>query len=152
MVQRTGWRALHAAAGLIGFLTIAAFMVSTIVVELSGDVAAVAEVKAAIVKGLFLLIPALALTGASGFHLAGRAPKGLAGRKFRRMRIVAGNGLLLLVPAALYLHWKAAAGDFDEMFLLVQAVEVMAGTLNLGLIGLNIRDGLRLTGRLKSIA
>jgi hypothetical protein len=63
------------------------------------------------------------------------------------MPVIAGNGLLILVPAALVLDRWAAAGAFDARFYIVQAVELLAGGTNLTLIGLNMRDGLRLSGR-----
>jgi hypothetical protein len=43
----------------------------------------------------------------------------------------------------------AAAGRFDTTFYLLQGVELIAGAINIGLMGLNIRDGLRLSGRLR---
>lgn len=38
---------------------------------------------------------------------------------------------------------------FDSRFYLVQGLELLTGALNLTLMGLNIRDGLRLSGRLR---
>jgi hypothetical protein len=64
------------------------------------------------------------------------------------MSIIAGNGLLILVPSAFYLASKAAAGDFDAWFYGVQALELAAGATNIALMALNVRDGLRLGGRL----
>ena len=58
-------------------------------------------------------------------------------------------GLLVLVPCALVLNRWAAAGAFDAMFYAVQALELVAGAVNLTLMGLNIRDGLRISGRLR---
>jgi hypothetical protein len=64
------------------------------------------------------------------------------------MPFIAANGLLILVPAAVFLALRAQAGLLDGVFYGVQAVELAAGAANLTLIGLNIRDGLRL-GRLR---
>lgn len=134
----------HAIAGGIAFITILVFFSATVIVEVGGDPAAIARAKAAIVQGLWLLIPALMLTGASGFALArGRSGRLLAAKQ-RRMPFIAGNGLLILLPAALLLDRWAAAGQFDGMFYTVQAVELLAGAVNLTLMGLNIRDGVRL--------
>jgi hypothetical protein len=137
----------HAIVGSIAFMTILVFLVSTVAVELGGDAAAIARVKAAIVQGLWLLIPALMLTGASGFALARNRSGKLLAAKQKRMPFIAGNGLLILLPAALLLEHWAAAGRFDGMFYTVQAVELLAGAINLTLIGLNIRDGVRLRSR-----
>ena len=43
----------------------------------------------------------------------------------------------------------AAAGRFDTAFYVVQAAEPVAGTVNFVLMGLNVRDGLRIAGRLR---
>jgi hypothetical protein len=139
---------LHPIAGIAGFLTILLFWTATVASELFGTVEAVVAVKRAIPWGFTLLIPSLALAGASGFRMAGGASAPLIVRKKRRMPIIAGNGILVLVPAALYLSALASRGDFGTAFYAVQAVELMAGALNITLMGLNVRDGLRLTGRL----
>jgi hypothetical protein len=65
------------------------------------------------------------------------------------MPVIAGNGLLILVPAAIVLDRWAAAGVFDARFYVVQALELVAGGTNLTLRELNMRDGLRLSGRLR---
>ena len=139
---------LHAIAGLLAGATILTFWLSTVAVELGGNAAAMTTVKTAIPWGLLLLIPSLALTGATGFRLAGNRRDALVQAKRRRMPIIAANGLLVLVPTAFFLAWRASAGLFDDVFYAVQAVELLAGAVNLALIGLNLRDGLRASGRL----
>ena len=69
--------------------------------------------------------------------------------KKTRMPVIALNGLLILVPAAWFLASKAAAGEFDNTFYAVQAIELVAGAANLTMMGLNIRDGLRMTGKIR---
>jgi hypothetical protein len=141
---------LHLAAALLATLTIALFFSSTVVVEVAGGHPAVARVKSLIVvPGLFVLVPAIAVTGGTGFALSRRWQGALVARKKRRMPVIAGNGLLILVPAAIVLDRWAAAGAFDARFNLVQAVELIAGGTNLTLMALNIRDGLRLSGRFR---
>jgi hypothetical protein len=139
---------VHPIAGVVAFLTILTFWLSTVTAELAGTPATVAAVKQAIPWGFLLLVPALAITGASGFRLAGGSPSGLIARKRRRMPVIAANGLVILVPAALYLAMLAGRGEFGGRFYAVQAVELLAGAVNLSLMALNIRDGLRATGRL----
>lgn len=137
-------RVVHALAGALAMLTILSFLVATAVAEVFLSEAAVAAVKHAILDGLWVLIPALAITGGSGFALAGGRPGRLVAGKKRRMRVIAGNGLLILLPAAFFLAHKAAAGELDAAFYTVQAVEWLAGAAQLALLGLNARDGLRL--------
>ena len=140
---------IHPIAGVIAMLTIATFLTATLFSELFGSAATVAEVKTAIAWGLLLLVPAVALTGGSGVIRAKGRRSGLVGVKLKRMRIIAGNGVVVLVPAALFLAWKALSGQFDAAFYAVQALELAAGATNLALLGLSMRDGLKMTGRLR---
>ena len=116
------------------------------------DRASVAAVKGAVLSGMWLLIPSMAATGSSGFSLA----KGRGGRlvsvKSQRMKIVAANGLLVLRPSAFVLASWANAGRFDGVFYALQGVELVAGAVNFSLLMLNMRDGLKLSGRLTSKA
>ncbi len=136
-------RALHAGAGAIAWLTILAFWTGTVAVELLGTPSAIATVKTAILWGLALLIPALATTGLSGHRLAAGRTDRWSLTKVRRLQFAALNGVLILVPAAVFLAWKAQAGALDATFYAVQAVELVAGAANLTLLGLNARDGWR---------
>lgn len=140
----------HFLAGLLATVTIATFFLSTILVELFGSHQAVATIKSLIVvPGLFVLVPAIMATGGSGFALSKSRQGGLVETKKKRMRFIAANGLLVLVPAAIFLDRWASAGAFDATFYLVQGVELLAGSVNLTLMGLNIRDGLKMSGRFR---
>lgn len=66
------------------------------------------------------------------------------------MPLIAGNGILILVPAVLYLDHLASNRDFGAAFVTVQAIELVAGLVNLVLMSLNIRDGMRLAGHLNA--
>ncbi|MFQ8433656.1 ferredoxin--NADP reductase [Amaricoccus sp. W119] len=138
-------RIIHPLAGLVALLTIATFWVSTVLSELFGSEATVTAVKTTIPWGFLLLVPALAATGGSGLFLSKGQRTGLVGAKLRRMPIIALNGLLVLIPAALFLASKARAGAFDASFYTAQGVELIAGAVNLTLLGLGMRDGLALS-------
>ena len=139
---------LHALAGAVALLCIGAFWTSTLVSELFLDERAVVAVKNGILSAMWLLIPAMAAAGASGFAL-GRGRSGrLVDAKKRRMRFVAANGILILLPSAFALASMADAGRFDALFYGVQVLELAAGAVNVALLALNMRDGLRLAGRL----
>ncbi|MCU0965512.1 MAG: hypothetical protein MUF08_10775 [Burkholderiaceae bacterium] len=140
----------HLIAGLLAPLCIAAFFLSTILTELFGSHAAVAQLKSLIVTpGLWIMVPLIAATGGSGMFLA-RSRKGrLVDAKRKRMPFIAANGLLVLVPCAIVLNRWAVAGSFDTAFYVVQAIELVAGAANLALMGLNARDGLRMAVRLR---
>jgi hypothetical protein len=55
----------------------------------------------------------------------------------------------VLIPAAIFLNGKAATGEFDALFYSVQVVELIVGVVQLTLMGMNFRDGLRLAGKLR---
>lgn len=143
---------LHAFSGFTAMLLIAVFQIATIVSELTGDHALIVQVKTAIPWGFVALIPALAATGGSGFSLAKGRTAGLVGKKQARMKLIAANGLLVLVPAALFLAWKASHGVFDAWFYGVRAVEIVFGLANLALLGMNARDGFKMTRRKRAAA
>ena len=141
---------IHPVAGGIALLTIATFWVSTAISEVAGSREAIVAVKTAIPWGFLLLVPALAVTGGTGLSLARGRKVGLVAAKLKRMPFIAANGLLVLIPCALFLASKATAGEFDRAFYGVQALELIAGATNLILLCLNMRDGFRMTGRLKA--
>lgn len=136
----------HRIAGAVALLTISTFMLATLWSEVMGTPAQVIAVKSAIPWGFFLLVPALMITGLSGNRLARGRTGGLIGTKMGRMKIIAGNGLLILMPSAFALAYLASSGTpLGMMFYGIQVLEIVVGALNIGLIALNIRDGLRLT-------
>ncbi len=139
---------VHAISGAVALLTIAIFWLSTLSAELFGDGAMIASVKAAILAGMLVLIPAMALAGASGFSLGRGWKSPVVARKKMRMKIIAANGLLILLPSAFFLASRAQAGLLDTTFFAVQALELAAGAVNIALLSLNMRDGLRLRGRI----
>jgi hypothetical protein len=140
---------LHLVAAIVAFLMILLFFTSTVVVEISGSREAIATVKRLIVFGLFILVPAIAVTGATGFLLSKSHAGDLVQAKKKRMPFIGANGLLVLVPAAIYLNHLSGAGDFGSGFVAIQSLELLAGATNLTLMGMNLRDGMRLTGRLR---
>lgn len=139
---------IHLGAAVIATATILSFWTATAVSELVGDEAAVTAVKQAILWGMLILVPAIATAGATGFVIGGKWKTPLAVAKLRRMPFIAGNGLLVLAPSAVFLAWRSAAGLFDGWFYAIQGIELAAGAINLTLMGLNIRDGLRLSRRI----
>lgn len=144
-------KTIHFLAGFLATFTIVTFFLSTVVVEVFGSPAAVATVKSLIVApGLFILVPAIIAAGVSGFALSKSRRGRLIETKKKRMPFIAANGLLVLAPAAILLDRWASAGSFGATFYLVQGAELLAGSVNLILMGLNIRDGLKLSGRFRA--
>lgn len=141
---------IHALAGGIGFLTILTFWTSTVFSELFASYDTIAAVKQMILYGMIILIPAMAVAGGSGMYMGKARSDAPALAKKKRMPLIAANGLLILLPSAFYLASKAATGSFDAWFYGVQTLELVAGAANLTMMGLNIRDGLTMTGRIGS--
>jgi hypothetical protein len=141
-------RRVHPIAGAVALLTMVAFWTSTVAVELVGSTAAIAAVKHAIMWGLLILVPAIAATGGTGFVRAGRSRNARILAKRRRMPAIGAIGVLVLVPCVLYLGTTTSASGLGTYFHEVQAVELMAGAVNITLMSLNVRDGLRVTRRL----
>lgn len=65
------------------------------------------------------------------------------------MPFIAGNGILILIPAALFLASKARAAEFDTTFYAVRTLELFAGATNIVLLGLNMRDGFKMKRRFR---
>ncbi len=142
---------MHFTAGMLATLTIATFFISTVFVELFGTHEAVATVKSLIVlPGLFILVPAIAATGGTGFALSKSRKGRLVQTKQKRMPFIGANGVLVLIPCAIFLDRWASAGAFDTTFYIVQGIELVAGAINLTLMSMNIRDGLRMSGRFRA--
>jgi hypothetical protein len=143
------FRLIHPMAGGVALVTIATFWLSTAFSEVFASEAMVVAVKTAIPWGFLLLIPAIALAGGTGFGLAKGRRGGLVDAKINRMPLIAANGVLILIPSALFLASKANTASFDSAFYAVQALELAAGAANITLLGLNMRDGLNLKARLR---
>ncbi|OLQ94652.1 hypothetical protein BIY21_08010 [Vibrio ponticus] len=135
-------KTLHRSCAVLAFITIASFFSSTLVSELFASQQTVAVVKQAIAYAVWGLIPLMAITGATGAKLAPKVKMGVGpiGRKKQRMPIIAINGLVVLLPAALYLNSLASQGDFGATFYTVQIIELLAGTTNLMLMALSLKD------------
>jgi len=140
-------KTLHPVAGGLALALIIAFWLSTVLAETLAGPALVTLVKTSIPWGFLLLVPLLALAGFSGFRLARPMRGPLVAAKRRRMPIIAINGIVVLIPCALFLASKAQAGAFDASFYVVQALELVFGAINITLMGMNMRDGRRMTAK-----
>ncbi|WP_341669497.1 hypothetical protein [Alcaligenes sp. SDU_A2] len=137
-------RTLHATAALLSVLCIAVFWTSTLLAELFASPYTVACVKQWIAWALLGFVPLIMLTGATGWAMGGRSSDPRIRAKRRRMPLIAALGMLILAPSAVFLSLRAQANLFDPLFYSVQALELVAGAINMALIVLNVRDGLRM--------
>jgi len=137
----------HAAFGAAALLIIATFWAATVTTIVIGDKYLIVMAKTGIAWGLWALIPMLILTGLSGNRLGQNLRGPLIGAKQKRMKIIAFNGIIFLVPSALILLPLAMQGQGGLLYWGIQTVELLAGAANITLLSFNMRDGLRLSRR-----
>ena len=142
---------LHAGAGMAAIALISVFWFSTAVSELWTGHDVIRTVKLSVLAAIPLLVFAMATAGLTGRRLAAGRVSPVIARKQRRMILIALNGLLVLVPSAIFLAWKAYSGEFDTGFYAVQVIELIAGPVNLLLLGANMRDGRRMTAKRRAL-
>lgn len=145
-------RLLHRYAGAFALAILFVFQTSTLIGETLLSHAGLVVVKDAIVWGLAPLIACLATAGITGNAIARKPLAGLVQKKANRMKLAAANGLIILVPAALWLDRAVNLGDMGAGFYVVQALEIAAGLVNVTLLGLNMRDGLLMTRKKRAMA
>ena len=143
---------MHAVAGVVGFLCFLTFLSATALSGLFGTPETIATVKSSVFWGMFIVLPALLGAGASGVSLLGKRTDTLALAKQKRGPIAFMTSLFVLLPSAYFLSSRASAHHFDSWFYGVQVIELAASMVAFVMIGLNIRDGLALRGRLGASA
>jgi len=144
---------IHLIAAITATLCIATFFSFSLLGELFGTHTFIAQIKSNIVfPGLFILIPAMAITGITGKVLTKGNRSKLIRQKLLRTKLAAANGAFILLPAAIVLNNWAQAGQFELSFYLLQGVELIAGAMNLYLLMKNATSGRRLTANKKRYA
>jgi len=109
---------IHGFFGLVALFCVLSFWTGTVYVEAFGTLSDIAIVKLSILKGMGVLVPAMMLTGISGFSMKWKGP--MVERKKWRMKIIAANGMLVLLPSAFFLNSLSQQGIFDSWFYGVQ--------------------------------
>jgi hypothetical protein len=141
----------HKISSMFGFILILSFQISTVVSEALGDHDMIATVKRLILYGICVLIPVMLIAAISGRSLAGGAKHPLILKKMQRMKMIGFNAVMILIPSAVVLYLLSNAGYWGNWFVTVQVLEIISGITNVSLMGLNIRDGIKLR-RLRSKA
>ena len=140
---------IHAGAGFVAFLMISIFIISTITSEILGNIDTIYFVKQGILYGLILLVPSMMLTGITGNLITKNKKSKLIQKKLGRLKIIAFNGIFILIPCAFYLESSAVSKILNEWFYIIQILELIAGAVNIYLLGLNIRDGVKLSEKFR---
>lgn len=135
---------VHGLAGIVAMLTVLCFWSATLLSELFMSHEAVDFVKRSILYGLAILIPSMALAGASGAALGRKRGGRLLELKKKRMKMLAITGFLIMLPSAVFLHLKSAANEFDALFYAIQSLELAGGIVQFMLLAKNFRAGLNL--------
>lgn len=147
-MKRSNIVIIHAGASGLALLTVLTFFTTTVITEIFGSVEQVAALKEKIFFALPLMLIAMPLLGLSGKELAGKSQAPLVQRKFKRMKLIALNGfLLIMLAASLYLTSRDLR--LDITFYLLQGAELLLGGANISLMILSVRDGMLLSGKLK---
>ena len=106
--------------------------------------AQIAYVKRVILMFVPVLMLSMIATGLTANKLYPGILKGQFKIKQIRLKIAAANGVLILLPAAIVLARWSELSEFGVLYWTVQALEIIVGLINITMIGLNIRDGIRL--------
>ena len=138
---------IHLGATAIAMLTISAFFTFSLIAEVSGYVSFIKTVKRSILYALPIMLIAMPALAFTGKQLAGNSKHPKVIEKMNRMKFIMLNGLILIAHA-IYLYYHAHYQVIDNTFMMIQFSELFFGGLNLTLIGLNIRAGMLLSGRL----
>ncbi|HZA41056.1 MAG TPA: hypothetical protein VFA00_10570 [Actinomycetota bacterium] len=137
----------HGVAGGIALSLALAFLGASVAAEVLGSDDTVARVKHAILFVIPLLAFSAIVAGGSGTWMSRKSKAKIISRKAKRMRIIGANAVLVLIPCAVILDRLASGGEFGARFDALQAVEFVFGATNVALLGLNMRDGLRMRAR-----
>ena len=140
-MNRNILRQIHLTAALSSCLLIVAFWSSTVLSELFLSYQAVANVKQVIVYALIVQVLSMVITGVTGMKMGRRSKNKRIAAKRKRMPIIALNGLLILIPCAVFLNMRASVGAFDGVFYGVQVVELVAGMVNFSLMVCSMKEG-----------
>lgn len=137
----------HFFIGLTVLAILTSFWVAIIVSDFFLDNEALTMVRRGIVYALAVLIPSMIAVKITGVKLGKSRietdPRIQAKKK--RATLMAVNGALIMVPAAFFLNYKASAGEFDQWFQIVQAIELIVGSsqyffvLKNFMVGVNMR-------------
>ncbi|MDF9800169.1 hypothetical protein OKW21_005432 [Catalinimonas alkaloidigena] len=143
-MKRKTLKQIHCIMAVLAMLTIVSFFASSLVAELSGNEAIIIKVKTYIFYALLLMIIFMPALGLSGKLLAGKSHHLLIQQKMRRVKLIVLNGIVL-VSLAILLYIRASNANIDDIFQALQLTELLLGGMNIYLMSLMIRDGLKLS-------
>ena len=135
----------HIIGSIIAAITITMFFTFSLIAEIKGDETFIKQVKEGILFSLPLLLVAMPMLNITGNKLAGESQNPIVLAKRRRMKFVLANGITL-ISLACFLYYRSHYQAIDGIFLTAQIAEFTLGLTNLTLIGINIKNGIQLSG------
>ncbi len=143
----------HKVAGYTVLLVLTCFWLALVISDFFLDHTALALVRKGIVVALAVLVPAIIIAEISGGKL-GEGHSGdptLIKKKKRLAKMMAINGAVIMVPAAFFLYYKSANGEFDNAFMIVQAIELLVGSFQYYAVFTNVMSGRRLSKEVQGL-
>ena len=136
---------IHFFAGIAVLIILSTFWVALIISDFFLGHEAVAQVRLGIVYALIVLIPSMIAVKATGGKLGkNRMDDTRIQQKKKRATWMAINGVLIMVPAAFFLNYKASSGEFDTVFYIVQGIELLVGSFQYYFVLKNFNVGMSL--------
>jgi hypothetical protein len=146
--QRKVLSIIHKASGVSALLLISTFFLSSVYAELNGELNVILTIKTFIVFTMPLMLVLMPTCAITGKKIAGKSKSPIVKSKNSRVKFIAFNGIVLII-LAIILYNKVVDGRIDQTFLILQFVEFAFGFANIIMLGLMIKDGRILTGKIK---
>jgi len=143
-------RSIHPVAGVIALAATVTFWGAAAGAWVLGSETAILWVRTVILWGMLVLVPAVVIAGASGYKLGGAEKRGRIGHKKQRLRFIGINTIVVVLPCAFLLHDLALEAQLGVPYTIEQAIELVAGLLNVVFLLMNARDGRALVAERKA--
>ena len=135
----------HAAAGISSLTCLLIFLVVTINVEYSYSTSEMIAAQGVMLQTMWVYIPLIFTAGGIGYILSKERKEEIVQVKKRRMVTIIAVSLFILMPC-IYALANAARYEIEgPIFSGIEILEVLSLILLIVLLGLNARDGARLT-------
>lgn len=133
----------HLIAAVLVLAILTSFWGAIVISDFFLDQDALAVVRQGIVYALIVLIPAMIAVKVTGSKLGKpriETDVRIQNKK-KKATLMAVNGVLIMVPAAFFLNYKASIGEFDMVFRVVQVIELLVGSFQYYFVVTNFKVG-----------
>lgn len=136
---------VHASAGVIAMLLAIFYLVAISVAQFAYTPLDMISIQQAILQSMWVYIPLILMTGGVGLVLSRDRQGRIVESKKKRMMVIVSCSLLILLPSVYAMAVRDPNKDVGNLMQAIQALEVLTLMLLIVLLGLNFRDGSRLT-------